>query len=264
MAAAPSNHAVKVIRRAFVLLDVLASSGGELSLQDLVRFSGLPVGTVHRLLQTLTQGGYVRQDDSRVYLLGPRLMWLGGRAGRILGAWARPQLSALVSQTGETASLVVLSGAQAIYVAQAPSAHSLRTLTELGLRVPLHATAAGKVLLAAATDSAVDALLGPGELSRITATTVTDRQALLRELAEAREKGYALEHGEQEVGVTALAVGVPGQPHLAVSISGPSHRMPLRQVGDLVTSMVAAADAIAAIAPQAEHVAQPAASTSHT
>ena len=216
---------VKVVRRAFLLLDLLTTAGGRLTLQQLTAQSELPVGTVHRLLQTLVHAGYVRQNASKVYSLGPQMIWVGGNAGRVLGSWARTELSKLVRATGETASLAILDGHQAIYVGQSPSTHNLRMLTELGRRVPLHSTAAGKALLASLPDAQVDRLISAATLKAMTPATITTADGLHAELRAIRDRGYATELGEHEIGVTALAVAVPGPDQLAVTVSGPSNRL---------------------------------------
>ncbi|MEU8139438.1 IclR family transcriptional regulator, partial [Streptodolium elevatio] len=139
---------VQSLERAFDLLEVLADAGGVLGLSDLAARSGLPMPTIHRLVRTLVRLGYLRQDASRRYTLGPRLIRLGETAGRLLGSWARPYLAELMESTGETANLAVLESGEVVYVGQVPSRHSMRMFTEVGRRVQPHCTAVGKALLA--------------------------------------------------------------------------------------------------------------------
>jgi IclR family acetate operon transcriptional repressor len=89
-----------------------------------------------------------------------------------------------------------------------------------------HCTAVGKAMLASSPDDEVRALLGRTGLPRHTEHTVTDPEELLAQLAEVRERGYAVDEGEQEVGVRCVAVAVPGSTlRLAMSVSGPAPRM---------------------------------------
>lgn len=217
---------VQSVRRVFDLLELIADGGGAQGISQLSTDSGLPVPTIHRLLRTLTASGYVRQDPSRRYALGPRLIRLGNLAGRAFGSWSRPLLTRLVEATGETANLAVLEGAEVVYLTQAPSPHSVRMFTEPGRRVLAHCTGVGKALLAELPPDEVTRLVVPTGMPANTPHTITDIDALLGELAAVRERGYALDDGEQELGVRCVAVAVPHPgARTAVSISGPSGRV---------------------------------------
>jgi IclR family acetate operon transcriptional repressor len=217
---------VQSVERAFQLLEVLAEAGGVSTLSDLATASGLPMPTIHRLVRTLVQQGYVRQDTARRYTLGPRLIRLGETAGRLLGSWARPFLAELMETTGETANLAVLEAGEVVYVGQVPSRHSMRMFTEVGRRVQPHCTAVGKVLLAQLPQQEAVAVLGSGPLPAHTVHTVTSPEALLDQFEEARRDGYAVDDQEQEIGVRCIAVVVPGAPTpTALSISGPEARV---------------------------------------
>jgi IclR family acetate operon transcriptional repressor len=217
---------VQSVRRALDLLEALADAGGAQGLSQLASRSGLPVPTIHRLLRTLTSAGYVRQDPSRRYALGPRLIRLGGLAGRSLGAWAAPLLARLVEATGETANLAVLEGGEVVYLAQAPSPHPMRMFTEPGHRVLAHCTAVGKALLAGLPAAEVAALVTPTGMPARTPRTITSLDALRSALAETRRRGYAVDDGEQELGVRCVAVAVPHPgARTAISISGPEARI---------------------------------------
>ncbi len=154
-----SPSGVQSIDRALELLEHLADAGGALRLAELEAKTGLPLPTIHRLLRSLAHNGYVRQEPSRRYALGPRLIRLGEIAGRALGSWALPRLTELVAEIGETANMGVLEGDAVVYVAQVPSAHSMRMFTEVGRRVPAHCTGVGKALLSQLGDDEVLDLL---------------------------------------------------------------------------------------------------------
>ena len=142
-AATGATGGVQSIERAFDLLEMLADAGGALGLSELSTVSGLPLPTVHRLMRTLVNRGYVRQEASRRYTLGSRLIRLGEISSQMLGTWLRPFLAQLVRLTGETANLAMLDGDEVVYIAQVPSPHSMRMFTEPGRRVQPHCTAVG-------------------------------------------------------------------------------------------------------------------------
>lgn len=221
-----SAGSVQSVERAFQLLEALADSNGVATLSELSTASGLPMPTIHRLVRTLAQQGYVRQDTARRYTLGPRLIRLGETAGRLLGSWARPYLAELMEATGETANLAVLEGGEVVYVGQVQSRRSMRMFTEVGRRVQPHCTGVGKALLAQLPEAEARAVLGTRPLPAHTEFTVTDPEALFAQLAAAREAGYVVDDQEQEIGVRCIAVAVPGAPTpTALSVSGPEARI---------------------------------------
>jgi IclR family transcriptional regulator, acetate operon repressor len=237
---------VQSLERAFLLLELMAEAEGEVALSRLAERSGMPLSSIHRLVRTLVARGYVRQMPSRRYVLGPRLIHLGEKASRTLGAFARPHLSRLVDAVGETANLALLDGDHVVYVAQVPSRHSMRMFTEVGRRVHLHCTGVGKVLLAGLPEDEARALLARTGMPARTPRTVTDPEALLAELARVAADGCAVDDGEQEAGVRCVAVRVPlDVPSAAVSVSGPEGRLPLDAVPRLVPKLRDAAAAIA-------------------
>lgn len=241
-----SNGGVQSVERTFELLELMAEAGGEVALSQLAASSGLPLPTIHRIMRTLVGGGYVRQQPSRRYALGPRLIRLGETASRTLGAWARPYLTELTEVTGETSNMAVLDGDQVVYVAQAPSRHSMRMFTEVGRRVDVHCTAVGKAILAQLPDETVAQVLARAKMKPQTERSITTVDAMRTELKTIREQGYAVDDGEQEIGVRCLAVAVPGSPsNAAISISGPETRMGLITVDEVVPLLTKAAKVLA-------------------
>jgi IclR family acetate operon transcriptional repressor len=216
---------VESVRRAFRLLETLAEKG-PMGLSQLAAESGLPLTTIHRLTGTLVSLGYLRQHSAKQYALGPRLIHLGERSSQLLTTWAVPHLARLVDQLGETANLAMLDGDEIVYVAQAPSRHSMRMFTEVGRHVPPHCTAVGKALLAELPLEQVQAMVARTGLPAKTEHTITSPERLATELENVRVRGFAVDDGELEVGVHCVAVALAtGSPRLALSISGPVPRM---------------------------------------
>jgi IclR family acetate operon transcriptional repressor len=239
-------EAVRSLERAFELLEHLADADGELTLSELTEASGLPMPTIYRLMRTLANHGYVRQQPSKRYALGPRLIRLGEGAGRLLGAWARPALAHLVDKLGETANMAVLEGDDVVYVAQVPSRHSMRMFTEVGRRVRPHCTGVGKALLAQLPAETVQAIVSRTGMAAHTSHTITDPAVLAEELTLIRQQGYALDDEEQELGVRCVAVPLLGSPApAAISVSGPSGRMTRQVVADVAPFMRRTAERLA-------------------
>jgi IclR family acetate operon transcriptional repressor len=237
---------VQSVSRAFDVLEALAE-GGPMSLSQLAVVIDLPLTTVHRLVGSLTSLGYVVVDSTKQYSLAPRLMHLGERAGRMLSRWAVPHLTSVVDEVGETANLAMLDGDQVVYVAQVQSGHSMRMFMEVGRRVHPHCTAVGKVLLARMPPEDVEAMVRRTGLPAQTEHTLTTLPELTAALDRARTSGYALDEGEQEVGVRCVAVAVTGSTMpLAISVSGPAPRMTDDLVSRAVPVLTIAASSLAA------------------
>jgi IclR family acetate operon transcriptional repressor len=241
---------VQSVERSLDVLETVERAGGTCSISLIAAATGLPLPTVHRLVQTLAGRGYLRQLPDRRYCLGSRLVPLGAGANALLGERAAPVLRELADQLGESANLAVLAGGLAEYVAQAPGSHSMRTFTEVGRRVALHCTGVGKALLSVLADADVRALLGGSALTAQTPSTITDVDGLLRELALVRAHGHAVDEGEMEIGVRCVAVPVPAPrpavSPMAVSVSGPTVRMSGELVERAVPALVRASSRLAA------------------
>lgn len=237
---------VQSVERALRLLDALGASRCEVGIAELSGRVGLHVSTVHRLLATLVQQGYCRQNpDTGRYALGAKVSLLAeSYLGQIdLRQAARPFLERLCRDTGETANLVILDGREALYLDKAESPQNLRIFSRIGHRAPLYCTAVGKILLACRPWAEGKALIGRGPLKPLTRHTNTSPDALKKELEQIRIEGFALDLEECEEGASCLAVPVlnaQGRIEAALSVSGPSIRMTstrLRALVPLVRSL---------------------------
>ena len=223
----PSKGGVQSLERAFGLLELVAAHRGAMSLSELATASGLPPADPapagpHARRPGLPAPGAVPPLRARAAAVPARRELLDDAQRRRAAAPGH-----LVDEIGETANLAMLDGDQVAYVAQAPGRHSMRMFTEVGRRVHPHCTAVGKALLAA-----LDGRRRPGPARSAPACratrphTVTDPDELLAQLDRVRDRGYAMDEGEQEVGVRCVAVAVPESTlPLAMSVSGPAPRM---------------------------------------
>lgn len=226
MTTPPRSGTVQSVDRTIELLELLADAGGQATLSELAGQTELPLPTIHRLMRTLLAHGYVRQLPSREYSLGPRLIRLGESAGRQFGTVAQPFLSRLTKELGESANLAMIDRDMAVYVAQASSTHSMRMFTEVGRRVFTHSTGVGKAVLSELPDQTVRDITDRVGMPRATEKTIVSQPELLQELDKIRAQGYAIDDGEQELGVRCFAVPIPGTPTpTAISVSGPDARV---------------------------------------
>jgi IclR family acetate operon transcriptional repressor len=229
---------VQSVDRTLDVLEALATRRGATGISDLAQVVNLHVSTVHRLLATLVERGYVRQDpDSSRYYLASRVFALASAAEVHLDLRfvARPYLERLMRASGETANLVTATEREVVYLDQVASLHLVKMFTAPGLRAPFYCTGTGKAILAYQPAEFVATALG-GTLRRYTARTLTSPAALERELAHVRRLGYAVDNEEMEEGVRCLAVPIfdrRGDVAGAMSVSGPTTRMTPERVGQL-------------------------------
>ena len=244
---APSGS-VQAVDRALDILEALAAAGAPLGVSALAQSTGLPVGTIHRLLRTLAGRGFVRQEATRDYALGPSLFRVGHASTRAIAAPARPYLARLVEISGETANLAVLEGDHVVYVAQVPSPHRLRMFAEVGRHVLPHSTAVGKVLLADRPADVADGIIRRTGLPAHTPNTISDPARFAAELGRVRAAGWAVDDEEEETGVRCFAVPVRdgGRVIAAMSVSGPAARFEGVSVEPLLEQMQEIADLFAA------------------
>jgi IclR family acetate operon transcriptional repressor len=227
-------------------MEALGDLGGEAGISELAASLDLALPTIHRLMRTLVVLGYVRQLPSRRYALGPGLVRLGERATRLLATWARPALEQLERKIQETSNLAILDGDMVAYVAQVPSRHQMRMFTEVGRRVFAHSTGVGKALLSQFSDDDVLTIVRRTGMPRFTDATLTTEKALLADLDAIRRRGYAIDEGEQELGVRCFAVAVAGSfTPTAVSVSGPDSRITLESAEWMVPVLRQTAERLA-------------------
>jgi IclR family acetate operon transcriptional repressor len=217
---------VASVARALALRAEVARSDSGLGVNELARRIGVNASTASRLLATLEDAGLVERSPGGPYRLGLRLVAL---SDRVLGQLdvrerARPWLTWLVDETGETATLSVPGGGEAITVDFVPSSSSVVSMARVGRPSVAHATAAGKVMLAFGSPD------GPAaELVAFTERTITDPTALAAELEAVRASGIAEAVGEREPDLNALAAPVIGRGGELVAIlglQGPATRLP--------------------------------------
>ncbi len=209
MAAEP--HTVHSVDKAMELLELLLRARRPMSLQELSAAAGYPKSTTHALLATLRRHEVVRQNGDGRYALGIRLFECG-RA--VAEQWdvshlARPYLERLAAQTGASAFVSVLEGDHAISLDQCAGGGGLQVIPEVGSRLPLHATAQGKLFLSLLSESDALQRVSRAGLTAYTPHTVTDTGELLHALEQVRRTGYAVENGEYRIGLRAVAAPVP-------------------------------------------------------
>lgn len=237
--------------RSLRLLTYLAADGRALSLADLGAALALPKATVHRICTQLLEAGFVvRGADEREFAIGPALRKLALDAlnhGTVRGL-RHEVLSDLVAEVGENCNLTTLDGASVLYLDRVEAPWPWRLTMAVGVHVPLHATASGKLFLAFMPTARRDKLVEQLQLTKMTATTLVSVEALRRECDTIAEQGYSLDREEFIDGLVAAAVPVrdaEGEVRAAIAVHAPTARMPLERAIERLPALRAAAKRMA-------------------
>lgn len=251
-AAAP-EPASGVFQRSFAMLEAIVRSGVPLASAEIADMLGIPKPTAYRMLEGFERLGLVRrQFGSKRVTAGPRLTDLAFDILRASVQYAprRMILDGLVRSVGETCNIGTLDASEVVYLDRVEAKHwPLRLQFGIGSRVPLHCTAIGKLFLAFLPARQRRDLMAGLDLRPMTASTLTDAQALQAELAAIRERGLSLDAEEYIVGVVCVAAPVfnsAGGICAGIAVQAPSARMSVEQGLALRDKLVAAAGQLSA------------------
>ncbi|WP_165772130.1 IclR family transcriptional regulator domain-containing protein [Niveispirillum lacus] len=229
--AAERSGNVQVLSRAIAILNHLAQADGGGSLTEIGTAVGLAASTTHRLLTSLESERYVRFDaETKLWSVGVQAFIMGNGfvRSRDLVRLARPHMRALMEASGETVNLAIEDQGAAVYLSQVECREMMRTFARLGARVPMHCSGVGKALLSALSQALLTRHIDRHGQIRMTARTITDRGALMADLAAGRRRGYAIDDEEHAVGLRCVAAPIfneHGDAVGAVSLSGPMARI---------------------------------------
>jgi IclR family acetate operon transcriptional repressor len=239
----PENYNLESVARMAAVLRSLEASEGS-SLDQVARLSCLSESTALRYLSSLATHDLVERDPATgTYRLGLSLFRLGTAAirQRDIVAQAGPVLIGLRDRFEETVNLAARQGNQVILIQTLESPRSLRKGVSPGGTDSWHATAVGKALLASIPTEECEAILDSIALPRYTPNTLADRDALTRDLAAIRNRGYAIDDEESIEGLRCVGVAIrdhSGETGHAMSVSGPKSRMAfarLHEIGEELT-----------------------------
>ena len=241
----PGRYTVDAAAKALELLNVFSFSERKLSLNTLATRTGIPKATAFRLLSTLEESGFIAKIGVE-YHLGIKCLVLGNivAADLDLREKAHPHLVALRDATRETTHVAVLHQWQVVYLDRVPSPQPVGFMqSRPGAILPAHCTALGKVLLAYLPDAEVAAWAQTASFEALTPFTHTSAAPLINELRLIRERGYAVDEQEHEIGVRCIAAPIRNHRSevvASISVAGPEYRMPETAEGSAMAAQVCA------------------------
>jgi DNA-binding IclR family transcriptional regulator len=228
-AAARPSERVKSADRVMAVLDLVAERRS-MGFSEIAERLELPKSSAHALLRTVEARGYLVLDpEQRTYRLGSRIWELAQACHEIedLRTLMKPLMDRLVERTGETVQLATLDGTSAVYLGLSESPHPMKLTSRAGARLPAHASAIGKALLASIDPEEVRRRLGDATLVKLTDHTITGVPQLLDELERVRQRGYSVDDEEFAIGLRCIAMpisDIEGAVVGAISVSMPTPR----------------------------------------
>jgi IclR family acetate operon transcriptional repressor len=243
------QNTVQSLDRALGLLETLAAAPG-LTLTELAARTGEAPATVYRALVTLQTRGMAEMEETG------QLWHIGAGAFRVGSAFlrrtkvverARQPMDRLMRDTGETANLGVESRDEVLFLNQVETHEAIRAFFPPGTKAPMHVSGIGKALLAWYPGDRVAGIIARQGLAGFTALSLTSEPALRHDLAQTRERGFAIDDQERAAGMRCIAAPVfnaHGEPVAGLSVSGPAFRMDLSDAERIGAMVRAAADAV--------------------
>jgi IclR family transcriptional regulator, acetate operon repressor len=251
--------AIESVDRALRLLQVLGGHGTGATLEEVAGAAGLPKSSAHRTLSALRERGFATQQDDGRYLIGPELLRVAFDfyERMDLRVTMRPVLERLHREVNETVHLGVLDGGDVVYLDKLEPSHPVGLNSRIGGRNPAHCTGVGKALLAWTypTDEAIREWIAErGPLPARTPRSITEPEALAREMARIRADGWARDVEESEQGVRCLAAPLflgGARPRAAVSVAAPRERLSAARMRALAPVLLRATSSLLAPAEPA-------------
>lgn len=238
------------------LLEVIAMADRRVTAADLASHTSLPKPTIHRLLKTMQNAGFLEKQGQYVSVANRAVTMASHLNSKHHGNIIRHQVMRhLASKSGETINYVVPSDRGMSYVDRVETDWHFRVMLPIGTEVPFHCTASGKTFLASLRRSQTEAMLRHMHLDQRTNQTITDQQTLFQELKTIRKQGYSIDNEELYDNMLAIAVPVvnaKGAYCGALAIHGPKDRFGYDNALDLLPDLQEAAKDISDVLFKAE------------
>lgn len=226
-----TGSTAKSLNKALDLLVILGQVPDGMNLSDIALMAGQPKTTAHRLLTALEARRFVRYEpESRNWKIGIEAFVVGNAflRNRDLAEIARPIMTLLARDTGETSSLYIEDDGEIVCLSQVETRQAMRVIARPGGRAKIHASGSGKAILAHCPPEMVDGIIARHGLPAATEHTIATPAALRRDLEEVKKRGFAIDDEENALGIRCVAAALfdhTGEVAGAISISGPSSRV---------------------------------------
>jgi DNA-binding IclR family transcriptional regulator len=225
------RYLVPAVKRAFDIIELLATQGSGLSISELQRGLHLPLSSAATIVYTLQDLGYLERDEvTSRYRLSVKMLGIARHALDRLDLSSRCHnlLEELVRRSGLTGHLAVLRAGESMYIDRVPSEGLVQVSSYVGMRWPVHISAVGKALLAFLPESELQHALQKLKLKKVTLSTIISKPLFEKQLRSFRRLGYTWEQNEGEIGLGCVAAPVFGAHRevvAAISLTGTTHQV---------------------------------------
>jgi len=243
---------MSAINRALDILFCVAEAGRDVGISEIAQMLGSDKATVFRALKAFEKRDLIEQNaETKKYRLGLGTVSLAGKKlhGLSVASRAQPFLSKLSQDMQETVQLSVRSGDRVLYLAVVESPQPIRVASEVGAFAPMHCTAAGKIFLAF-SEPDIESFVSRSPLEKRTPNTLTDVEALKRDLQQVRERGWSTDDEEllPHLRVVAAPIwDISGNVSAAVALGGPTLRVTPEKITGMVEAVTATAQQISGV-----------------
>ncbi len=222
-------HGTAAFSKSIGVLSLIADSESPPDTGELLKVSGLPRATLHRILQSLVAEKLVTARDDKTFVLAPRIIKLAARAleQNDLTQLSEPALERLCEETKETIHFAVYTNGSLLYTCKKDSPHAIRIASSLGSAVPWHASAIGQSVLASLPSEEKKEKLESLEFQKLTDYTLGSKSELQQRIGQVHEQGFSVAHQETDLDVECYGVCIKnpqGYPVGGISVSVPLFR----------------------------------------
>ena len=243
-----SDYYIKSIRRAIQALNSFTSEEREWGVTELGKKLNLHKSTIHRILITLEDEGFVTKNKvTQKYRLGMKLFELGHiiRYQIEIRTYALPIMEKLSQKTEESVTLSIISGKKRVVIEKVESIHDIRQVIQLGKPIPIYCGASSKLLLAFLPDEEINKIIKKKKLVSLGPNTITNPVKLKKHLEEIRRKGYAISYEERILGSASVAAPIwdyKGEIIASLAIVGPINRFDKKKIPSFLSLVTEAAN----------------------
>lgn len=229
---------VQSVERSLDIIEALATEPAGIGLSRLADMTGLHKSTVHRLLATLLERGYVSKQQDGSYRLGLKMIEAAScfLNGLELQTEARPYISRITRELGLTAHLGILEGDKVVYIEKMDVIANIKMYNQIGLRVPAYCSSLGKCLLSGYSRDELELIMSDCTFERFTQNTITSMEEFHKEMKKVRTKGWAIDNEESEL--NHRCIGAPifdyrGDIIASISASGNNVAVPEDKIAQI-------------------------------
>lgn len=236
------------LTRGLAMLELMAQQPQGVTLSEVTSALKMSAASAFRIATALEELGYLRRDEAtKKFFVTRRLLLLGQpqATSRSLVECSVESMRRVLNATGETTQLCCLAEDQCVVIDQLASVHPFKYIVDIGSRAPLHCAAPGKAIMAYLPEDELAPLLTQVKLEKHTDRSITSRKELRAELEHIRANGYAVDRGEHFDGIHCVAAPLlnhHGQAIAAITIAGPSSRIPAGRFAEFGQVMIDAAN----------------------